>query len=1670
MTGEDRRDGGEPDSLRQGTVERTAAMLDGGEQSSESGFTGFVHALFEPSDVDDLEQYDPEALANVARSIWQLIERRAPGQRLVTVYNPVREVHGFASPHTVIQVVTDDMPFIIDSVLGELNAGGYPVRRILHPILEVQRDAQGQRLQIERAAVVERDSWAERYAREKGFFRESIMHMEIDRQPDDATCKTIEAQIVSVLSDVRVVVDDWRAMQANLNDAVLDLQRSAPPTIDRNDLRESVAFLNWLLGDHFAFLGMRDYEIVGDAESGELVVRTETGLGLLRDPEARVLRRRGQMVVMTPEVREFLLSPQPIIVSKANVRSRVHRRVYMDYIGIKRYNRAGAVIGERRLVGLFTAAAYNRSPRDIPLLSRKIALVLERAQIPQDSHDERALGNILETYPRDELFQASVDELLETCTGILRLQKRPHTKIFARYDRFDRFASVLVYVPRDKYDTDLRQRIAHLLREAFEGRVSAFTPSFGAGSPLIRVHFIIGRDVESATRVDLRALEHTIDGYMRDWQSDLETALAHHHGTARGRALAARYAQGFSSNYRERFAVTTAIQDLDRIDVLGAKPALDLHFYRLPGDPVTEVRLKLYHWGRPIPLSDCLVVLENMGLKVSEEVPYTVELERDAGATAGGVDPETDTDGRKIFIHDFIMTHRLGQSIDLDAVKDPFETAFRAIWSGKAENDGFNRLVVDQALTWREVVILRALSRFLRQVGVAYSDAYIVNGLCEQPEIARLLVQLFEWRFDPDISRSEEERCDKLEQIVADITTALDAVQSLDIDRIIRRFMNLITAAQRTNFYQLTDDGDAKTYLSIKFASKKIQGLPQPKPLYEVFVYSPRFEGVHLRGGKVARGGIRWSDRPEDFRSEVLGLVKAQLVKNSVIVPVGAKGGFVPKHLPGPGASRDAVVEEAIACYRLFISGLLDLTDNITDAGINAPQRVVAYDEADTYLVVAADKGTATFSDIANDVAASYGFWLGDAFASGGRVGYDHKKMGITARGAWEAVKRHFRELGTDIQTTPFTAAGVGDMSGDVFGNGMLLSTQTRLVAAFDHRDIFLDPDPDIAASYAERQRLFALPRSSWADYDRSLISRGGGIFSRRSKSITLSPEAASALGGAPGAIAPNELISAILAAPVDLLWFGGIGTYIKARDEAHIQVSDRTNDPLRIDAHRVRARVIGEGANLGVTQRGRIDYARAGGRINTDFVDNAGGVDCSDHEVNIKIALDTVVSGGALTVDARNAVLEDMTDEVAQLVLESNYDQTLALTLAEITSPADIDAHTRFMRLLERSGALTRSVEFLPDEDAIRDLKEANYGLTRPEIAVLLAYSKIALFDSLVPTAVPDDPHLETDLIGYFPKPLQQHFRPALTGHRLRREIISTLLANDLVNTAGLTFVSRIQESMGVPVPEIVRAYVIARDVFSLPDLRTGIHAHDGQAPAFAQLKAYEAIRVFLRRQVLWFLRYRPGDLRMSAAIEAYRHPVHALASRIEATLSPFEADRMTARIAQAAEDGLSADVARGIAMLEPLASACDIIDVATNGPLSVTETACAYFALGEALHLDKLRADAYDLGSDEHWERLAIRRTVEDLFRQQRLLTDVVIGHGGERHGDVHSGREIVTMWLEENSLDVERVIALVQDMESSGPLNSAKLSLAGSQIRDLISGLGGRYAGPDLSTAAT
>jgi len=1591
---------------RRSEADATERLKAGGALLRDPAERAFYDALFAHAAPDDVNRYTPEGLVALARLVRARAVRHRPGGSDVHLFCARDEDKAYGENDYLLVAVNDDKPFLFDSLIAEVTAGGGRLRAVFHPIVTQN----GQPVSVITLALEPVLSEARRAAMVHG-------------------AKATFAQ-------VGVVVRDWRPMMARLAEAIADL-KAHPPKIAADELAECVALLEWLEDDHFTFLGARDYDFDPTGE-GALVPAPHTGLGVLNDPDARVIRRGPDRSTLTPQVRAFLTEPSPLIITKSNERSLVHRRVHMDYVGVKRFDKAGRLVGERRFVGLFTSGAYSRRPSDIPLLRRKVAHVLARAGLPAASHDGKVLAHILDNYPRDELFQISDDDLFATAQGILRLGERPTVRVFLRFDRFDRFVSALVYVPRDRYDTHARERIHEILAKALNGRLSAATPTLD-DSVLARVHFIIGRDEGARPKVSVQHLEEQIGTAIRTWDDGFAEAMEQEHGETAGMRLTQERQAHFSPGYRGSFTPAEAVHDLEEIVSL-AKNAHGLRLrarvYRRHGDAHSALRLKLFVLGEVLPLSASLPIFENLGLKVIAEDSFPLTLKTGDGWT------------HEANVLDFLMERTDGGAGELSAIKHPLEDAFHAVIADDAESDGFNRLVLGAGLAWRDVTILRTIAKFLRQAGFAFSQDYVEQALTRNPDLAGLLVALFHARNDP----ATPDRDGVVEAIDKRIDGALNDVQSLDDDRIIRRLRNVVVNVLRTNFYQRGGEGGHKPYVAIKIDSANLDELPLPRPHVEIFLYAPDVEGVHLRFGKVARGGIRWSDRREDFRTEILGLVKAQQVKNAVIVPVGAKGGFYPKRLP-INAAREAVQEAGVAAYKVLIDALLDVTDNLdADGKVLPPPDVVRHDGDDPYLVVAADKGTATFSDIANGIAEGRGFWLGDAFASGGSHGYDHKKMGITARGAWEAVKRHFRELdGRDIQVHPFTAIGVGDMSGDVFGNGMLLSKETRLLAAFDHRHIFLDPSPDAAKSWAERKRLFDLPRSSWADYDETLISSGGGVFARTLKEIALTPEMKAVAGVTADKLSPGELIKALLKAPVDLLFFGGIGTFIKGSSQSNLDAGDRANDAVRVNGGEVRARVIGEGANLGATQLGRIEYARASGRINTDAIDNSAGVDTSDHEVNLKILLGNPQRRGDLTAQARDDLLNAMTDDVAAHVLKDNYDQTLALSVAESRAFKDLDAHGRYMRDLERRGRLDRAVEYLPGDIALQKLENETKGLTRPELAVLLAYAKLDLDAEIAASDLPDDPAFASVLAGYFPPAAVERFPGALGQHRLKREIVSTALSNRLVNLAGPVFVARMKEMSGAGGDHVARAFVVAEGAFGLSALKSRIDALDGKIGAAVQTAMYADVAEILRRLGLWFITNVPANADLAAIIALYRAGVENLRGTFSSLVSPYEARDTEGHIKRLVDAGVPLDVAEDVAVLPLLSGAPEIAQLARSRALSVDLVAGAYFAMGAAVGIDRLRGLAARIGANEHWDRLAIRRIADDLFAGQRALTAEALDGAGAK-GDRADGAAAVTAWAQKRGETLARAKGFLEALERSGDLSIAKLTLANSQIREL------------------
>nr|WP_210281576.1 NAD-glutamate dehydrogenase [Pseudochelatococcus contaminans] len=1583
----------------------------------------FVEALLGGVATEDLVVLPDAFLADRVTEAFDYVRephrRGVPGIRLS---DPPTDGDADARDITVVEVINDNVPFLFDSTLAAVVDLGFEPLLVSHPILDVARDASG--------AVVSLSGEAGAQAPAPGVSRESLIHLHLPRIHDPERRERLVEELTRVYADVSSAVADWPAMRERLVEAARDL-RETPSPLDRDIVEEASAFLQWLVDDNFTILGIREYRF----QPGSVADPVEgTGLGILTDPEVRILRRGRELLSMSPEVRAFLQRPEALIITKANVKSRVHRRTHLDYVGVKLFDAAGEVVGELRIAGLFTGNAYTQSTLTIPYLRRKVAQVVNRAEFDPDSYSGRSLLHVLDDYPRDELFQIDADTLFGFVNDILQLTERPRVRVLARPDEFGRFVSVIVYLPKNRYDTDVQADIGAFLTRLYQGRLSATYPTFPEG-PLARIHFIIGRDEGDTPVIDRATLEAGITQRVRTWSDALDDAFFRHVGGKRGRQLAARYSHAFSGAYREAFSGEEAIDDIAVVETLGPEHPRAVRLYRRSGDPESRAALKVFSRSAPTSLSERVPLLEKLGFRVVNERTYRI--------VPHGVSEE----GR-VWLHDMTLERASGGAINVERAKPGLEAALLALFEGRAESDGFNALVLEAGLDWREAAILRAWGRYSRQIGVPFGQDYLAQTLSRHPDITTRLVALIAARFDPD---AETDRAAREAEVKAAIEERLQSVSSLDEDRILRRFVNLIEATVRTNIYQRDAAGEPHATISFKFDCAKVDGLPRPVPLYEIFVYSPRVEGVHLRFGKVARGGLRWSDRPQDFRTEVLGLVKAQQVKNAVIVPVGAKGGFVPKRLP-PASDRAAWLEEGRGAYRVFIASLLDITDNRDGAQIVPPARTVRHDGDDPYLVVAADKGTATFSDLANEISLEHHHWLGDAFASGGRNGYDHKGMGITARGAWEAVKRHFREVDIDIQTTPVTVAGVGDMSGDVFGNGMLLSQALKVVAAFDHRDIFLDPDPDPATSWAERKRLFDLPRSSWQDYDTGLISAGGGVFSRSAKTIALSPQVRERLGIDKTELPPQELISAILRAPVDLLWFGGIGTYIRASGESDEKVGDRANDPVRISGGEVQARVIGEGANLGVTQLGRIEAARAGVHLNTDAIDNSAGVNTSDIEVNLKIALAIPEADGRLSVDNRNALLKQLTSEVAGLVLTTNYEQSRAISLVELRKAEEIGYARRLIQVLESAGRLDRALEYLPDDSELAAREKRGDGLWRPEIAVLLAYSKLALYDAVLESSVPDDPYVARELVAYFPQELADRFPDAIAHHRLRREIVATRLANAIVNQGGPGIVTRVADQTGASAATLAAAFIAVWSAFGLGELTADIDALDsrigegeGQVSGETQLSLYAALQDVFIDLLVWFGRNVDfSSDGIGAVVDRYRAGVEAVGAVLDTAPVPAAAEE---RIAALRALHVPDDVSTRLLRLSALAQTPDIVRVAARTQRSVGEVAAVHFALADVFGFQELAEAARAIAPGDYYDRLALDRAVKALDdAHSRLTAEAVLN--GETGTD---GAAAVAAWVDARSEDVERIRKAVDAIRVSG-LTLSRTIVAASLVSDM------------------
>ena len=1577
-------------------------VSDGGEYSAgDAGqFPQFVRHYYYGVPFDALNERDLFDLRGAALAHFELGRVRERNAFNLRIYTPDVEHDGWRSKHSVLEVVTQDRPFLVDSVSMVLNALGLKIHLSVHPVFVVRRDANG--LLDKVASPLDADFL--------DGVHESYLHFQFDTPATEKDIEVLRSRLQETFEFVESAVEDWPNMRNRVNEAAARLRTRNGQQEDVNAV-ELAEFLEWLSNGNFALLGYCEFR-----------TSKNKGMSLNEKSVLGVLRQMDKIDDVMP-VDEFRTdkNEQELLITKANIHAPVHRASFMDLIRIPKHSKTGSCTGVSVVAGLFSSTAYNRSASNIPVLRLKTKHVLQKSRFSETTHSIRALTNIIDNYPRDLLFRVTGEELFEDVAGILELQERHRIRVFLRREKFGRYYSTIVYIPQELFNRTLRIRIEEILMESLGGISSEFFATFSE-SVLARITYTIHVEKNSKALRQLPEIQQLVEDAAITWEDQLHKATVERYGDEKGSQLFKQFENAFSSGYQEKYSPWMVAAELERFSALSADNRLIVSFFRPLGNSDDEsVRLKLYCYEDQISPSDALPFMENFGLRVLEETPYKI----------------TPVSGEELWVHDFVVIHANKTQLDPNSQRDNFENAFGHIWHGDADNDKFNKLILIANLSWRQVVVLRAYRRYLKQIGNPFSEVYITSTLMNHVEMTINLIQYFELKFNPASKATKRQ----LNKLIDEMESYLDEISSLDEDLILRSYLNAIDSTIRTNYYRTDDSGDCLPYLSFKFDASKIMKMPDPRPMFEIFVYSTRTEAVHLRGGKVARGGLRWSDRREDFRTEVLGLVKAQMVKNAVIVPVGSKGGFVIKKSPPKGST---LLDEAIFCYKTFIRGMLDITDNIVGDKLVSPPDVVRYDEDDPYLVVAADKGTATFSDIANSISEEYGFWLGDAFASGGSVGYDHKGMGITARGAWESVKRHFRELGTDVQKNEFTVIGVGDMSGDVFGNGMLLSKHIQLVGAFNHIEIFLDPNPNAAKSWLERKRLFDSPGLTWKDYDKKLISAGGGVYDRSAKAIEISDEVQKRLNISASSLTPNELLNAMLKAPVDLLWNGGIGTYVKASTESHADAENRANDTIRVDGNELGCKVVGEGGNLGMTQLGRVEFCLSGGRCYTDFIDNSGGVDCSDHEVNIKILLNQIVSNGELTVKQRKKLLSDMTEEVSELVLFDNYQQSQALSLVNVESRQLLREHIRFIRNLESRGELNRELEFLPDRDELKRREAEGIGLKFPELSVLLAYSKMTLYQDLLKSDVPEDQFLVRDLNDYFPNRLAKRFGEEILKHRLKREIIATYATNNLINRVGPTFILRMNQFTGADNADITRAYCAARDIFDLNGIWSEIEALDNLVPAQTQMTMLSYASGLLERATLWLLRHRALPLNIEQTVNYYKEDIAELADCFPDILDRQYTTNLAKHVRELVKNDVPEMIARRIAKFIPLSTAFDMIEIAKSTKKPVPFVAKAYFEVGSKLELMWIRQKVATLPVDNHWHNLAKSRLSDDIHSHQYAITSDVV-----RDGKSSDPSKVVSEWMQNNNNGCRMLANIISDMKSLSKIDFATLSVAISEV---------------------
>ncbi len=1590
-------------------------------------FTEFVDNYFQQYPLDELEGQSWDDLFGCVYGWWEFIQKHDLQHGKVKVFNPNLEQHGWLSSHTVIAVLQRDMPFLVDSMRMEINRRNIAIHTIKSTVLAIHRNEKNELVEIHSGSEVKKSELP----------RETLVYLEVNLHTADEELQELAEALESVLKEVETAVTAYHPLlklAANMSDGLSLPSKSigsqSKKTESKETLATSQAFLQWMINGHFTFLGYCEYDLVEKGGHKKLVenIKQRQGVASLLQDKSRTIEFSDEL----PGADEFYSSSKLLNFAKASKRSRVHRAAYPEYVIVKRFDKDGNVCGEGRFKGLYTADVYNQSPMEIPLIADKLNKVIQRTGLNQGSYDGKMLQLVLETFPRDELFHSTDDELFDVSVKVAQINERHRVRLFMRPEQYGNFVSCMLYVPRDMFNSDIRNKIQNIIGEAVGASEQEFTTYFSE-SILARVHLVFKVDPFNRKKYDVNDIEKMIINEIRSWDDQLTTALTDVLGEEKGVRYLNEFKDGFSNSYRDSYDARNAVFDIQTAEKLNESDDIAMSFFQPVGATEKSVRFKIFRLGKSIELSDVIPLLENLGLRVIGEHPYKItRQQKDIEST--------------IWLHDFSLEYNLPKVIDVDAAKEYFQEAFAAIWSHQADSDEFNRLVLGANLTWREVAVLRTYASYMKQTIFNFSQSYIANTLAQHLEITRNLVALFKEKFDPSFQNMGSDKATA--QLRDSILQSLDAVDNLNEDRIIRRYLDLLDGTLRTNFFQPDEAGKPKSYISIKFSPRDIPDIPEPRPLYEIFVYSPRIEGVHLRGSAVARGGLRWSDRLEDYRTEVLGLVKAQQVKNAVIVPGGAKGGFVAKKLL-PSFTRDEWFAEGVECYKIFISGLLDITDNLMDNEILPPKHVVRLDGDDPYLVVAADKGTATFSDIANEISLRYNHWLGDAFASGGSQGYDHKGMGITAKGAWVSVQRHFMEQGVDIQKEDFNVIGIGDMAGDVFGNGMLLSEHICLVAAFNHQHIFIDPTPNSAKSFIERKRLFELPKSSWEDYDQSLISKGGGLFSRSAKSITLTPQIKKVFAIESDSLTPTEFIHELLKSPVDLIWNGGIGTYVKSSKETHAEVGDKANDVLRVNGNELRCKVFGEGGNLGLTQRGRVEFGLSGGAINTDFIDNSAGVDCSDHEVNIKILLNELVANGDLTEKQRNNLLVDMTETVSDLVLANNYQQNLAISIAHEQALSRMGEYRRFITAMQSEGRLNRQLEFLPEDEELVERQMSGQALSRPELSLLVSYSKVMLKEGLVSDDIANDDYIAKHLDEPFPKVLIKKYRKPISDHRLRQEIIATQLANDMVNTMGFTFYQRLAESTGANVSQVAKAYVAARDIYQLTEFKNKIQQLDFKISSELQFELLLNMVRRVRRATRWFLRNRRSELNTESEISLFSPVLNEITEGLPDVLRGTAKEEWQQEHKRLSDLGLPDDVIATVAMPSNLYSGLGMIEAAKQSECSAIKAAQAYYVLGDKISLHWFANEISDVKVESYWQAMAREAYMDDLESQIRMLAVSII----RLAGDSLTIDEMVERWMKQHSVLVNRWRLMVAELQAAPGTDFAMFSVALRELLDLV-----------------